>query len=159
LGLHERSGGAARGPGRRSIDRRALPYRLRAWIPSTKGALHDAVASVLRCAVACRCPEDRLADLEISVREALANAIQHGNGNRRRRKVFLRCYAGPQAGIVVAVRDEGQGFDPRRVPDPRRSDRRFLAHGRGLLLMRELMDDVSFRRGGREVVLYCKLPG
>ena len=71
--------------------------------------------------------------------------------------MFLRCYAGPRAGILVAVRDEGQGFDPDKVPDPRAADRRQLTHGRGLLLMRELMDRVEYRKGGREVLLYKAL--
>jgi len=52
------------------------------------------------------------------------------------------------------VRDQGPGFDPARVPDPRHPDRRHLHHGRGLLLMRELMDRVEYRRGGREVLLF-----
>ena len=97
------------------------------------------------------------ADLEIALREALANAIAHGNGSRPGRKVFLRCYGGPRAGILIAVRDEGNGFDPDAVPDPRSVDRRQLAHGRGLLLMRELMDALEFRRGGTEVVLFRSL--
>ena len=139
------------------LVRRQLPFRLRIWIPSDKGAINDAVARVLKFARRCRCTDDRLTDVEIAVREALANAIQHGNGNRPSRKVFLRCYAGPRAGILVAVRDQGNGFDPDRVPDPRQADRRYLDHGRGLLLMRELMDSMSDRRGGREVVLYRKL--
>jgi serine/threonine-protein kinase RsbW len=56
------------------------------------------------------------------------------------------------------VRDEGAGFDPDAVPDPRRDDRVLLHHGRGLLLMRELVDRVIFRRGGREVVLVFRWP-
>jgi len=139
------------------LVRRQLPLRLRIWIPSDRDAINDAVARVLTFARRCRFPEDRLADVEIAVREALANAIQHGNRNRPSRKIFLRCYAGPRAGILVAVRDQGNGFDPDKVPDPRRAERRYLTHGRGLLLMRELMDTMTYRRGGREVVLYRKV--
>jgi serine/threonine-protein kinase RsbW len=94
------------------------------------------------------------ADLEIAVREALANAILHGNGLHKAKRVFVRCYGGPHAGLLVLVRDQGAGFDPSHVPDPRHPDRRHLHHGRGLLLMRELMDRVEYRRGGREVLLY-----
>lgn len=102
----------------------------------------------------CGFSEELRTDLEIALHEALANAMEHGNDGRARRRIFLRCYGGPRAGILIAVRDEGPGFDPDAVPDPRERDRRELAHGRGLFLMRELMDDVTFRRGGREVVLY-----
>ncbi len=136
------------------ISRRDLPYRFRVWIPSTNPAMNRAVAKVGRLAVRCGCSEDRQADLEIALREALANAMTHGNARRPGRKVFLRCYAGPRAGILIAVRDEGQGFDPDRVPDPRSPNRKHLSHGRGLLLMRELTDWIAFRRGGSEVVLF-----
>ena len=139
------------------LARRDLPYRLRCWIPSRRAAINNAVDEVCRLADRCDCPEERQADLEIALREALANAISHGNAGGSGRRVFLRCYAGPGAGILVAVRDEGEGFDPSDVPDPRSADRMHLTHGRGLLLMRELMDRLEYRRGGREVVLFQKL--
>jgi len=134
--------------------RQDLPFRLRVWIPSTRRAIQRAVDRVCHLADRCGCPEDRQADLEIALREALANAISHGNGHRPGRKVFLRCYGGPGTGILIAVRDQGEGFDPESVPDPRAADRLHLEHGRGLLLMRKLMDGLEFRRGGSEVVLY-----
>jgi serine/threonine-protein kinase RsbW len=127
------------------------------WIPSTHPAINTAVEQVCRLAGRCGCPEDGQADLEIALREALANAISHGNRLRPGRKVFLRCYGGPRAGILVVVRDQGDGFNPEQVPDPRSAERVHLAHGRGLLLMRELTDRVEFRRGGSEVVLYHRL--
>ena len=139
------------------VARADLPYRLRCWIPSKRTAINSAVDEVCRLADRCGCPEDRLTDLEIALREALANAISHGNNLHPGRRVFLRCYAGPGSGILVAVRDEGQGFDPDTVPDPRTADRMHLTHGRGLMLMRELMDHLEFRRGGSEVVLLQKL--
>ena len=134
--------------------RKDLRFRQRVWLPSTERALEQAVARVRRLAIQCCCPEDRLADLEIAVREAMANAIQHGNGTRPRRKIFLRCYGGPDVGIFILVRDQGNGFDPDAVPDPRRADRMHLHHGRGLLIMRGLMDHVEYRKGGREVLLF-----
>ncbi len=154
--MRRKQASEARGPsaGEWPVARRDLPYRLRVWIDSTNPAMNSAVAKVGRLAVRCGCSEDRQADLEIALREALANAMMHGNARRPGRKVFLRCYAGPRAGILIAVRDEGAGFDPDRVPDPRSANRKYLSHGRGLLLMRELTDWIVFRRGGSEVVLF-----
>lgn len=140
-----------------NLQRRELPFRLRLRIPSDRKSIRKAVDKVCRVAVRCGCSEDRQADLEIALREALANAIAHGNRSRPGREVFLRCYAGPKAGILVAVRDQGCGFDPDSVPDPRAADRKHLEHGRGLLLMRELTDGLEFRRGGCEVVLFQDL--
>jgi serine/threonine-protein kinase RsbW len=110
-------------------------------------------------ACTCGCDADRQADLEIALREALANAMVHGNERRARKRVFLRCYGDPTGGILIAVRDEGPGFDPGSVPDPREADRKQLEHGRGLFLMRSLMDHVEYRKAGREVVLFKACPG
>jgi serine/threonine-protein kinase RsbW len=137
-------------------ERRLLDQRLRLWLPSTSAALNRAVDRVRRLAARSGCSKDGLQDVEIAVREALANAARHGNGRLPQRRIFLRCYAGKGAGIVIAVRDEGTGFDPATVPDPRAEDRKELPHGRGLLIMRTLMDRVEYRRGGREVVLFRK---
>lgn len=139
--------------------RRSFPFRLRAWIPSTPRALNGAVGDVRRILERCGCDDETCTNLEIALREALANAICHGNEQRDDRRVFLRCYAGPGAGVLIAVRDQGDGFEPADVPDPRSSDRMHLTHGRGLLLMRELMDSLVYRHGGREVVLYYHLAG
>jgi serine/threonine-protein kinase RsbW len=127
---------------------------MRWFLPSTKQALNQAVNRVLKVARKCGCVRDQQADLEIALREALANAIIHGNAYRDDKKIYLRCYAAPGSEIVVLVRDEGDGFEPETVPDPRDDGRMHLSHGRGLLLMRELMDYVEYRRSGREVLIY-----
>jgi serine/threonine-protein kinase RsbW len=136
--------------------RAACPLRLRLFLPNTREALEEAIGRIRILARGCRCPVDVRTNLEIAVREALANAMLHGNAHLPHRRVFLRCYGGPAAGLWIGVRDQGAGFDPEQVPDPRRDDRRELAHGRGLLMMRSLSDGVAFRRGGREVVLYYR---
>jgi serine/threonine-protein kinase RsbW len=135
-------------------DRGDYPLRLRTFYPSTEQALTRAVQDVLEIAGKCGCIADDSMDLEIALREALANAIAHGNDYRTAKRVFLRCYGSPGNDIVVLVRDEGDGFDPEQVPDPREADRRLLNHGRGLLLMRKLMDRVEYRKAGREVLIY-----
>ncbi len=128
--------------------------RVRASLPSTRPALGRAVRAVMAIARKVEGLGKNRADLEIAVREALANAILHGNGGHKAKRVFVRCYGGPRSGLLVLVRDQGSGFDPSHVPDPRHPERLHLHHGRGLLLMRELMDRVEYRRGGREVLLF-----
>ena len=56
--------------------------------------------------------------------------------------------------LLILVRDEGTGFEPTDIPDPRCNDRVQLDHGRGLFLMHALMDHVEYRRRGREVLLF-----
>jgi len=137
------------------IDRQKFGLRFRRTLPSTKAAINDAVQEVMQVIGDVACPEDDRANLEIALREALANAVIHGNKNAADKRVLLRCYAETGGGgVLIAVRDQGDGFDPEGVPDPRSAERIFLAHGRGIFLMRELMDHVEHRKGGREVVLY-----
>ena len=59
---------------------------------------------------------------------------------------------------VVAVEDEGQGFDPSAVPDPTADENLELPHGRGLVLMRAYMDEVSFNAKGNRVTMRKKAP-
>jgi serine/threonine-protein kinase RsbW len=136
------------------LIRRNFPIRLRSHVSSTKQALNAAVGDVLRLAVKCGCAPDHRTDLEISLREALANAMIHGNAYHDAKRIFLRFYGAPRTAMFILVRDEGDGFNPTDVPDPRDRERMHLNHGRGLLLMRELMDYVEYRRDGREVLLY-----
>ena len=91
------------------LDRREYDHRLRTHMPSTKQALNEAVGRVLKIARDCGCLDDGEADLEIALREALANAIIHGNAYGATKRIFLRCYAAPSSGILIIVRDEGPG--------------------------------------------------
>lgn len=135
------------------LDRSAFEIRRRMHYPSTRETINDAVELILDVARQCGCDADQEADLEIALREALANAVFHGNDEDQAKTVFVRCYGG-HAMTLVLVRDEGPGFEPAEIPDPRNNDRLQLDHGRGLFLMKALMDQVEYRRRGREVLLF-----
>jgi len=139
-----------------ALDRRTLAFRFRRSLQSTTPGINRTVRDILKRARVTGCLADHQAELEIALREALANAVFHGNRSDAAKKVLVRAYCDPQKGLVIAVRDEGPGFDPAKVPDPRQEDRLHLTHGRGIFLMRELMDHIEHRKGGREVVLYKK---
>ncbi len=136
------------------LDPRHFRHHLDLWLPSTLESIESAAHHVRRMAEKCGCLEDPLIALEIAVREALANAIIHAHKRQSSKKVFLGCYGDPEAGVLIVVRDQGDGFDPDAVPDPRAADRVHREHGRGLMLMRKLMDYMSYRNGGRELILY-----
>lgn len=140
-----------------AVDRRSLSLRYRATIASTREAIGKVTDELLKVAEQVGCDEDEVTDLSIALREALANAIIHGNESDPGKRVLIRCYSHDALGLLVAIRDEGKGFDPDELPDPTAAERIHLHHGRGVYMMRELMDQVLHRKGGREVVL-CKKP-
>jgi serine/threonine-protein kinase RsbW len=95
-------------------------------------------------------PGDEL-HIELAVREAVQNAVVHGNRLDLSKLVRLRCRCEAGKGVSIIVKDEGQGFDPEAVPDPLAPENLGAEHGRGILLMKFWMDEVSFEKGGTEV--------
>ena len=96
--------------------------------------------------------------IELALREALANAILHGNESRPRKRVALNCYQRKDKSIVMVVRDEGTGFDPAAVPDPIAPENLQRETGRGIFLIRRFMDEVDFAKGGCEIRMVKKVP-
>src|ERR1700723_1902766 len=92
-------------------------------------------------------------DVEIALREALANAVIHGNKEDLQKKVHIDCHVHPGRELSFVIRDEGSGFDPLEVPDSTTAENILSEKGRGIHLMRMLMDGVQFEDGGREVRL------
>jgi anti-sigma regulatory factor (Ser/Thr protein kinase) len=96
-------------------------------------------------------------DIETPLREALANAIIHGNHENPHKRVYVTCRCRLDGEISITVRDEGEGFDSDGVPDPTDANNRLLDHGRGIYFMRALMDDVWFEEGGKVVYMRKRL--
>lgn len=89
--------------------------------------------------------------VEMALREALANAIIHGCKNDPEKTVQF-CVACDQArGMLIVVRDPGEGFDPSSIPSPTVGENVYSEHGRGIFLINQLMDEVHFERGGTEI--------
>jgi serine/threonine-protein kinase RsbW len=151
--LSERDASVGKVNGFWPLDRSAYEIRRRQIYPSTLESITPAVELIVEVSRRCGCGTDQEADLEIAVREALANAVIHGNSKNEQKKIFVRCY-GADARTLILVRDQGPGFEPNDVPDPRNRERVQLDHGRGLFLMRALMDRVEYRKDGREVLLF-----
>jgi serine/threonine-protein kinase RsbW len=97
------------------------------------------------------CKDDRFA-LRLGLEEAIANAFKHGNKCEPHRSICARWAACPEC-IVIYVTDEGVGFDPRQVPDPRCTENLEKPCGRGLFLMKSYMTELRFNDRGNEVCL------
>jgi serine/threonine-protein kinase RsbW len=95
----------------------------------------------------CRCVPESEGDVEIAVREALENAVVHGNHEDPGKHVCVRCRLELDA-VSISIKDEGRGFDINKVPDPTSHENIQSSHGRGIYLMKALMDEVRFEEGG-----------
>jgi len=93
------------------------------------------------------CIPEGVSDVEIALREALANAIIHGNHEDRRKHVHVTCRCEHDE-VSIAVKDEGKGFDINNVPDPTAPENIRSVHGRGIHVIRALMDEVHFEEDG-----------
>jgi anti-sigma regulatory factor (Ser/Thr protein kinase) len=102
--------------------------------------------------------EDDIIAVDLAVREGLANAIRHGCAGDPAKQVQC-CVTYEEPGeIVVVIRDPGPGFNAEDVPDPMADENRFKPSGRGVYLINQLMDEVGFRDGGREVEMRKRAP-
>ncbi len=95
--------------------------------------------------------EDQIVPVELALDEAMANAIRHGCKNDPTKHVQCLVTTNGQGEVVIAVRDPGPGFEPAKVPNPLEGDNVFKGSGRGVFLINQLMDEVGFADGGREV--------
>jgi serine/threonine-protein kinase RsbW len=104
--------------------------------------------------------EDTRGGISMSVREAMINAVLHGNAYDPAKRVNLTF---EQAGgeLVIKITDEGKGLNPDEVADPLAPENLLKQSGRGIFLMRAFMDDVRFRKlePGTEITLIKRIPG
>jgi anti-sigma regulatory factor (Ser/Thr protein kinase) len=98
-----------------------------------------------------RCVPGSELDVEISLREALGNAVVHGNHEDPRKQVYVACRCVPNEEVSIVVRDEGKGFSTTELPNPTAAKHLESTHGRGVYLMKTLMDEVYLGRGGTTV--------
>jgi serine/threonine-protein kinase RsbW len=86
--------------------------------------------------------------IELAVREAVANAIKHGNRGEPDKHVEVEL-AWDDGVIVVRVEDEGAGFDPHQIDDPRAPENLLRPNGRGIFYIESFMDQVAWETGAR----------
>jgi serine/threonine-protein kinase RsbW len=90
-------------------------------------------------------------EIELSLQEALANAVRHGCHGDPGKSVECRVKYESTGDVLIVVRDPGPGFDFTRVANPLEDASLLRASGRGLFLIHQLMDEVRFTSGGREI--------
>ena len=127
-------------------------------IPNDLASIEEAVDFVMEQCSECGDDPRRLRlNLRVGLSEALANAMLYGNGPDPSKRVKVEVsFQGST--ITARVTDEGRGFNPRCVPDPTCPANILKAEGRGIFLMRKLLDEVYFNDRGNSVTLVLRLP-
>ncbi len=94
-------------------------------------------------------------NLRVALAEAMANAILYGNGEDPEKRVGVRILFGRNV-VEMEVTDEGCGYDFRHVPDPTLPANRMRPYGRGLFLIRQLVDEVRFNEAGNSICMVLR---
>jgi serine/threonine-protein kinase RsbW len=128
-----------------------LTLRVDELVPSNVDAISPVVAKLMNVINESDCAPKESFDVETALREALANAVIHGNRQNPNKKVRICCACQPGRGLLIIVKDEGDGFDPATIPSPLVGENIYAGHGRGIFLINQMMDAVEFRRSGTEI--------
>ncbi len=92
--------------------------------------------------------DEKYGNMLLASVEAVTNAIEHGNNLDEKKEVAIEA-SKCNATFKLSVRDQGEGFNPDRLPDPTKPEFREQPDGRGVFLMRKLADEIFFLDGGR----------
>lgn len=132
---------------------RDLVLELPTDIHSIEGAVDYVMSRCSSCAEHAR----RLnLNFRVGLTEALSNAMLYGNGRDPSKSVLVEVVF-REGTLRAKVRDQGAGFDPTTIPDPTLPENLTRPCGRGLFLMRELLDEVWYNERGNEVTLVLRL--
>ena len=129
--------------------------RITLTLDSTLRSVELADRMVRRFCLKVGCTEQQQSEISLAVRESVANAVLHGNACDAAKKVGLAVEV-RDSQLVISVHDEGEGFDPASLPDPRDPMNLLRAGGRGVFLVNACMDQVTMRRrasSGMEVIM------
>lgn len=102
-------------------------------------------------------PEDAFGNILIAITEAVNNAVYHGNKSDKNKKVTIE-FIHQDDQFVFSVKDEGNGFDYKNLPDPIQPENITKIGGRGIFIIHQLADKVEFADNGRTINIYFNIP-
>lgn len=139
----------------------AQPATTTLVFPSKLSEVPAAQQAIVDAAQAAGFAEQSLFAIRLVMDEALTNAVRHGNGSDPTKNVTVE-FSADATKLTVSIEDEGPGFKPEELPDPTAVENLCRPHGRGVMLMRAYMTDVSYNDRGNRVTLVkeqdCPLP-
>jgi serine/threonine-protein kinase RsbW len=134
-------------------DHHGLRRQLTLAIAADAEQISAATDAVLACLAGLSVAEEKSEAIGLAVQEALANAVVHGCRSDLSKTVSCELSCDDRGRILVVVADPGPGFDFADSLRPASQDV-YSDHGRGIFLIRQLMDEVSFERGGSVIHMW-----
>ena len=123
-------------------------------MPANPEAIAAVVDTISETLTKLDVPEQKRFEVALAVQEALANAVVHGCGNDPTKQIRCQLKSDPVGRIVIIVTDPGPGFNPDVLSHPKQQENLYADHGRGVYLIRQLMDEVHFEHRGNEISMW-----
>jgi serine/threonine-protein kinase RsbW len=138
-------------PSKCEFEGKNLVLRLQKMLEGRIEAIPPFVDGIMEVVESMGCAVGKEREVEIALLEALSNAVIHGCKNDPDKKVECCVACDESRGLLIMIRDPGEGFDPASIPSPVVGQNLFSAHGRGIFLINQLMDEVRYEKGGTEI--------
>jgi serine/threonine-protein kinase RsbW len=135
----------------KDFDPDQLTLVLRVTLAADRKAVDPVVQSVMEVVREMEGVDGKEDSIELSLQEALANAVIHGAKEDPNKVVECMVGRDRERGILIVVRDPGTGFNPGTIPGCTVGENVYSNHGRGIFLINQLMDEVQFRKNGTEI--------
>jgi serine/threonine-protein kinase RsbW len=102
--------------------------------------------------------KNKFNNLVLSFSEAVSNSMEHGNKLDKSKKVYIKVKVDSEK-MTIIIKDEGNGFDLKSVPDPTKQENILKDSGRGIHIMKSFLDNLryNFTSTGTEVILEINL--
>jgi serine/threonine-protein kinase RsbW len=138
------------------VDADKLSAKLSITFLADRNAIDSVVRSVMNVVREMKCVTGNEDDVELALTEAFANAVVHGAKSDPSKLIECDVACDEQQGILIVVRDPGEGFNPAKIANPCDGENLYSNHGRGIYLINQLMDEVQFRNNGTEIRMLKK---
>jgi serine/threonine-protein kinase RsbW len=135
----------------KDFDPDKLALVLRVTLSADRDAVDPVVQEVMAVVRQMKDVDGKEDAIELSLQEALANAVIHGAKEDPKKTVECLVSRDDERGILIVVRDPGTGFSPETIPGCTVGENVYSNHGRGIFLINQLMDKVEFRKNGTEI--------
>jgi serine/threonine-protein kinase RsbW len=127
-----------------------MPISRSIVVASTPSAVVDVFNQIQPGLQANGFSEEDIFAIHLSLEEAFTNAVKHGNKMEPSKAIKVDYSIDPDK-VEICMTDEGEGFDPEVIPDPRYGDNLYKPAGRGMLLMRSFMDVLEYSKKGNSL--------